>query len=1420
MESIMSKKATAFRMSPIAQAACALVVLAGGMASPGLAVAGLTFTQQPPLDSSALGGLPNIIIAIDQTGSMTVPDATCTGQSTITSGGKTYYLGGTNSQTWDPDNYLMWDDYPLTQCPAGGGMESRMYAVQDALFSVFSQPALLGKFRLAFEGTATDAGFGPNRFYPSPSTPDNSMRLFDSAYQAQFLDWVSKLTSFSKENYSEYYAGCNPTEPMIAYAGEYLKGYILDKQGSVSINSTDGASTANFSSNNDFSCQLNGTLVPLDALVKTMPAGVQKPAVSTLMPFTATDPTGGAAQISSSSPDPRNYLHFTPIPSGLNNPWDHTQDLGTGKQTDANSRLACRRASFIYLTDGGVNGNSFSVQDVLQGETSSTFSGALNQDTYAAVTRTLPDTVHQYDPNQPYGKLYGDKWSATNSNLALYYWATNLTNRSPTAVAPLNNVADPQTFTYTYPGSASPYEMPASYSPPGGSLSVTYDTYWNPQNDPATWQHMQTFTIGFGQLTNGGGGQVFPCSSASTLTSTAGSGGIGGGALSQWCVDNAGVFAAGNPIVMPTGFIDTNHILTDPYGYDPTTGLVVDYGNFFSMMATGAFSQVNTSLPLNGYQWPQPVLYDNVYSYLGMGLDLDLIHMAYNGRGQYYPGTSTDSLKNAFQKIIAKAVVESTAGAIASAAASGGVLNNGSVAYVASYSYSSTAGAFNPTSYWGTPSAGAITGNINGWGGSVLSFPGDQIVTEATATPLWAASIPVARNIFTTDQTLNGVPFAWATPNGISGDPSGIQQNDVNAVRANPLGDVINSQMFLVGNSPNLNASSTRTNVLYVGANDGMLHGFDAGDGTSATPGTGKELMAYVPRGLFSNLHTNTFASSSYIHQSWVDGSPFAGDAQTANLSSSTPTWSTVLVGTLGAGGPGYFVLDVSDPGTFGASNVLLDATDPSQSQSPLATTKILNNDNGTYNSSADPATAGALQTLGNQFSQAVMDLYNVTQSAQIVRLNSNDTSHGGIEWGAIMGNGYNSLSGVPTLLIQSLSKEKGYPLYAIAVPSVAGQITWVADGNGLGAPRPVDADGNGTADIVYAGDLEGNLWKFDISSWDHSKWKVVPYASGSSTTAAPMFRAVGPSGVPQPITSAPVAVPNANGGFMVGFGTGKNLTDADTGDANLNTFYVLYDGQKMTASVAPIDGSALASATASTLQASQVVLTDNSADNAFCTAAGVPGGGAARYGCLYSNTGGDTGGVLDTTTDYSGVSVVSGSTLQTGATPITPLTTLTGGKAETGNGVYRGWYFDIPLSDDLSVPAGFQTAGKVLANPILMANNTVMFYSQNVATNQSVNSVGDESCDPVTVTPPATTLNFFNLFTSLPPDNVTVVLNGVTNIYNNALGSDLRGNRFQQHGVTTYLRNGNNTVVGVSGGQYSVGFNPPGKPLGWHLGR
>lgn len=104
-----------------------------------------------------------------------------------------------------------------------------------------------------------------------------------------------------------------------------------------------------------------------------------------------------------------------------------------------------------------------------------------------------------------------------------------------------------------------------------------------------------------------------------------------------------------------------------------------------------------------------------------------------------------------------------------------------------------------------------------------------------------------------------------------------------------------------------------RVPLVAVGANDGMLHGFDARDG--------RELFAFVPAAVLGRLRE--LADPGYAHRFYVDGSPAVGNAWIGG------EWRTLLVGSTGAGGNSLFALDVTDPEQMGPRSVLWEFSHP-----------------------------------------------------------------------------------------------------------------------------------------------------------------------------------------------------------------------------------------------------------------------------------------------------------------------------------------------------------------------------------------------------------------------------------------------------------------------------------------------------------
>ena len=238
--------------------------------------------------------------------------------------------------------------------------------------------------------------------------------------------------------------------------------------------------------------------------------------------------------------------------------------------------------------------------------------------------------------------------------------------------------------------------------------------------------------------------------------------------------------------------------------------------------------------------------------------------------------------------------------------------------------------------------------------------------------------------------------------------------------------------------------NASRASMLFVGANDGMLHGFDAT--------TGVERIAYVPQGVHADL--GQLSNPNYVHRYFVDGSPFTGDLLDAK------EWRTWLVGTLGAGAKGYFAIDVTDPASFTEANAL----------------RLVKLD----------TTAGNDADIGHIFSEPAREEGHPQLTQQITRMNNG-------RWALVMGNGYNSTNRRAVLLVQYLDGAKE----VLKIP--AGTL----GDNGLSAPRLVDLDGDRVPDVAYAGDLRGQLWKFDLGSTKASEWSA-------ALGVQPLYRARG----------------------------------------------------------------------------------------------------------------------------------------------------------------------------------------------------------------------------------------------------------------------------------------------------------------------
>jgi len=345
--------------------------------------------------------------------------------------------------------------------------------------------------------------------------------------------------------------------------------------------------------------------------------------------------------------------------------------------------------------------------------------------------------------------------------------------------------------------------------------------------------------------------------------------------------------------------------------------------------------------------------------------------------------------------------------------------------------------------------------------------------------------------------------------------PSGVwhKRNDYNV-----MGTVVNSSPWLQSSPAALRigtlptdvpsyasfsaAQNSRDALLWVGSNDGMLHGFKA-LGTNG----GDPVLSYVPSPMVSRLRS--MAQSSEI-VSGVDGSPFTGDVFVG--SGSSALWKTYLFSSLGRGGRAVFALDVTSPATLTEANA-----------SSIFKWMF---------SADDDSDLGYV--VGDYQKHPVSN-----QASPIVRMNNG-------KYAILVPNGLGSTSGQASLFIlfvdgsSSGTWTAGTNYIKIATDTLGS--------NGLMGANWADTDGNGTADIIYGTDYQGRLWKFDVSSATPSSWGV---ADLPGTDPLPLFEAKSGSSRLAITTSPVLTTSDRLSGIMIHFGTGAAILSGDFPDSS-----------------------------------------------------------------------------------------------------------------------------------------------------------------------------------------------------------------------------------------------------------------------------
>lgn len=533
-----------------------------------------------------------------------------------------------------------------------------------------------------------------------------------------------------------------------------------------------------------------------------------------------------------------------------------------------------------------------------------------------------------------------------------------------------------------------------------------------------------------------------------------------------------------------------NRVPTDPANpafWQHMVTFGVGLGLSGSIDPTSAFAAINTGATVI---WPNPTASDSAK------LD-DLLHASVNSRGGFFSAQNPQAFADALGDTLSS--IADRTGSNSAAVPTARRLDSNTQVYEAFYSsadwsgkllakkpiLSSTGIVFNEI--W---EAGAKLGEgarrLYGHDGGSGSSHGLALT--------WSALSADMQAYFSNSEPL----FNYLMGSRVNEAPAGLKYRKRNSL----LGDIVNSTIVIAnkqdwGFQGRVNQTYTqfvaskasKTPTLFVGANDGFLHAFNAN--------TGGELFAYMPHGALPNI--KDLASSEYKHRYFVDGRLHVRDAVLNGQ------WRTVLLGGLGAGGKTLFALDVTNASSagFDADKVLWEIKD-----------------------AAD---------LGYNFGEPLVG-----------RMKDG-------KWVAIFGNGYGSGSDDSVLFIVDLE---------------TGAVNKVRAGTGTGGLSSpsfvyaVDADNHIYVRDIYAGDLQGNLWKFNLKS-NSSGAADFEVSLKSGNAPQPLYIAADAQGNRQPITVKPEIAFHPNGeasGYIIYFGTGRMYTAGDTSDRSAQTFYGVWD--------------------------------------------------------------------------------------------------------------------------------------------------------------------------------------------------------------------------------------------------------------------
>jgi type IV pilus assembly protein PilY1 len=549
-------------------------------------------------------------------------------------------------------------------------------------------------------------------------------------------------------------------------------------------------------------------------------------------------------------------------------------------------------------------------------------------------------------------------------------------------------------------------------------------------------------------------------------------------------------------------------------------------------IALGVFGTIPAATIKSAYLSPYPTITWPDPSGSNPAKIDDLAHAALNSRGSFFSATDPDELASSLATALDNIeAIEAAGTAIGLATAE--VVAGDSTLFATSYL---------PGSSW--------TGELGSYQINLATGKADMTNPNWKAQALLDKRAPTSRYIATysgisgTGQGIQFQPTTAVTPTKLSSaqqallnstavppGPSdgalvvnyvrGDRSNEATAVyrtRTHLLGDIVNAEPVVVrppsalyldsGYSAFKTAKATRRQIVLQGANDGMLHAFDAGTApvgtTPGTTGTGDELWAYVPSLVLSSLN-NLSRRVGYTHKYYVDATPVAGDVDFSKTSgaSGSADWRTIAVGGLGKGGRGFYALDLTNT--------------TATSESDLAA-KVL----WEFPNSATSASVKA--NIGYSFGKPIITKTQAHGWVVVVTSGYNNGTNSGDSGGD--GKGYLFVLNARTGdLIRALSTGAG----SVSTPSGLTHIAGYAEVAAL----------DNTIQYVYGGDLQGNVWRFDLTDPTTSAgWKAQKLAT-----------LVDSAGNFQPISTTPELAKTKVDGVTRRFvyvGTGLLLGDTD----------------------------------------------------------------------------------------------------------------------------------------------------------------------------------------------------------------------------------------------------------------------------------